>query len=116
LPAAYVPSLPCSRIRRVLARSSESRSSVSSKSKLGKTENCTGRKIWIAVKRTRMDAVMLIVSSMSNIKLGRGTNITNTMETAAIGAIHSPDFRSSPTIFDNMGSLTLGPLTNWPPH
>ena len=105
LAAAEVPSLPCSRIRRVLARSSESRIRVSRRIRLGNTENCVGRRIWIAVSRTSTDAVMLSVSSRSRMMLGNGTSITNTSATAAVGMIQSPDARS---VASSPGFLVTG--------
>jgi hypothetical protein len=62
--------------------------------RLGNTENCTGRRIWIAVSSTSTDAVMLSVSSRSRTKLGSGTSITNTSATAPVGMIQSEDARS----------------------
>src|SRR5882757_9471863 len=82
-------------MRLVLARSSDKRSKVSNRIRLGNTENCTGRNTWIAVNSTSMDAVILTVSNRSRMKLGKGTSITKTMETAAMGAIQSPDLRRS---------------------
>ena len=41
------------------------------KSKLGKTENCTGRKICTAESSTSTEMVMLMVSSKSRMKLGK---------------------------------------------
>src|SRR5665213_666190 len=95
-PAAEVRSLPCSKIRRVAARSSERRSRVSSKSRLGKTENSTGLRICTAVSRTSTEAVMLTVNSRSIRKLGSGTSMTKTIETAANGTTHSPDALIAP--------------------
>src|SRR5947209_9771784 len=76
-------------MRRLLARLSDRRNRVISKSRLGKTENCAGRRIWTAVRNTRTDAVMLNASIMSRRKLGIGTSITKTMLTAAAGTIQS---------------------------
>ena len=44
-PAAYTPSLPCDRIRRVVAMPSDSRRMVAMRSTVGKAENSSGR--WI---------------------------------------------------------------------
>ena len=76
-------------MRRVLARSSERRISVNRRMRLGNTENCTGRKIWIAVSSTSTDAVMLTVSSRSSTMLGSGTSMTNTTLMAAMGSTNS---------------------------
>src|SRR5882757_5878888 len=95
-PAADDPSAPCNRIRRLLARLRERRNRVINKSKLGKTENCAGRRICTAVRRTSTEAVMLNASMMSSRKLGIGTSMTKTMLTAAAGTIQSiEDFLAS---------------------
>ena len=46
-------------MRRLEARFNESRNRVSSSSRLGKTENCDGRRIWMAESSTSTAAVML---------------------------------------------------------
>src|SRR5579872_2667299 len=72
-------------MRRVLARFSDRRNSVSSSNSVGKTENCAGRRIWSELRRTRTARVMLVARSRSNRNAGTGTIITNTIATAAIG-------------------------------
>jgi hypothetical protein len=81
-------------MRRVDARSSDSRIKVNNKIKLGKTENSTGRRIWIAVSNTSTEAVILNVSNRSSTKLGNGTSMTNTRATAPVGITHSEYVRS----------------------
>jgi hypothetical protein len=88
-PAAPAPSLPCSRMRRLDARFSDRRNKVSRSSRLGKTENCAGRRICSAESRTSTDAAKLVASRRSSAMAGNGTSMTNTRLTAAMGTIHS---------------------------
>src|SRR5258708_24598797 len=89
LPAADAPSFPCKRMRRLEARFSDSRNRVSSSSRLGKTENCAGRKMCMADSKTRMDAVRLAARRISSRNEGSGTSITKIRPTAATGTTHS---------------------------
>src|SRR4030088_701133 len=88
-PAAPAPSLPWRRMRRLEARFSDSRNKVSSSSRLGKTENCAGRRICSAESRTSTEAAKLVASRRSSTIDGSGTSMTKTRLTAAMGTIHS---------------------------
>src|ERR1039458_9936936 len=88
-PAAGVPSLPCNRMRRLLANPSDRRKRVKSRRTEGNTENCTGRVMYIATSSTRTEAVRLADNRMSRAKVGNGTNITNTRATAIKGTTQS---------------------------
>ena len=76
-------------MRRLEARFSDRRNRVSSSSRLGKTENCAGRRIWRADSRTSTDAAKLVASKRSSTIAGNGTSMTKTRLTAAMGMIHS---------------------------
>src|ERR1700686_3594976 len=76
-------------MRRLEARLSDRRNNVSKSSKLGKTENCAGRKICRAESSTSTDAAKLVASRRSSTIAGNGTIITKTRLTAAMGTIHS---------------------------
>src|SRR5208282_5511707 len=76
-------------MRRLEARLSDSRNRVSSRRRLGKTENCAGRRICSAERRTRTEAAKLAARSRSSTMAGNGTSMTKTRLTAAIGMIHS---------------------------
>src|ERR1700690_605099 len=114
-PAAPAPSLPCNRMRRLEARFRESRNRVSSSNKLGKTENCAGRRMCMAESRTKMDAVKLAARRMSSRNEGSGTSMTKISPTAATGTTHSiSGARGNATVLTASAmvhrSRRLGPL------
>jgi len=76
-------------MRRLEARFSDSRNRVSRRSRLGKTENCAGRRTCIADSSTSTEAVMLAASRISSRNDGSGTSITKTNPIAATGTAHS---------------------------
>src|SRR5581483_12088309 len=107
-PAAEAPSFPCSRILRLLARLRERRNRVRSRSKEGKTENCTGRKMYMETSNTSTEAVMLRDSSTSSRNDGRGTSMTKTVATADAGMIQS--LAELPAGFGGLGLVAILPL------
>ena len=85
MPAAAVPSCPCSRILRLEAMFSDSRNSVSSSSRVGNTLSSTARRICTALRNTIIDAAIDKASSRSSTAAGTGTSITKIMLMAAAG-------------------------------
>src|SRR5271154_2671542 len=88
LPAAEAPSVPWRRMRRRLAMLREMRKRVRKRSRVGKTENCTGRRMYKAERSTITPRVMLRARKMSSTMAGTGTSI---MKTVATGTSHSSE-------------------------
>ncbi len=88
-PAAAVPSLPCSRMRRLEAMLSESRKRVSRSSSVGKTEKSTALRTCTAERKTSTEAAIEQASNISMRKAGTGTSITKMMLMAPIGRASS---------------------------
>src|SRR5208283_1561392 len=80
------------RMRRLDARFNDRRNSVSRSNRLGKTENCAGRRICRAESSTSTEAAKLVASNRSSANAGNGTSMTKTRLTAAIGTIHSTNW------------------------
>ena len=78
-PAAPVPSLPWSRMRRVEATLSERRNRVTVSRTEGKTENSSGLRTNIDMSRITIATVMLSESSRSMTSGGSGTTMTMRM-------------------------------------
>src|ERR1700742_5097564 len=76
-------------MRRLDAILSESRKSVSSKSKLGKTEKSTARRTCTAERKTSTEAENEQASSRSSTTDGTGINITKITLIAATGSERS---------------------------
>src|SRR5947207_1587436 len=76
-------------MRRLLAMFNEIRNSVRNSNKVGKTENCTGRRMYNADNSTTTPNVTLVARKRSRINAGTGTSMTNTVATAASGISHS---------------------------
>ena len=71
LPAAAVPSEPCSRMRRLEAMFSASRNRVSSSSNVGNTLSSTARRICTAERKTMIDAAIEMASRKSSAAAGQ---------------------------------------------
>src|SRR5438445_1390807 len=85
VPAAPVPVLPSSRMRREEEMLSARRNSVSSSSVVGKTLKSTGRRMYIDTISTTTDIMMSVTSSTSKRKLGMGVISARMITSTAIG-------------------------------
>src|ERR1700722_1481272 len=79
------PAYPCRRISRVAATLSAKRNMVATRTSVGNTEKSSGRFTCMAVRRIRIDAVMLAVMSRSTTNVGSGTTRTTTTATTERG-------------------------------
>ena len=86
LPAAAVPSFPCSSTIRVVAMLSDSRNRVVSSRMEGKDESSSGRWMYMATSRMTSEKVMLKVSSRSRRKVGSGMTMKPRMHTTAMAS------------------------------
>src|SRR5215813_9490812 len=84
-PAADIPSVPCSRMRRVEAIFSDSRKSVDISRIEGKDENSVGLSKYRAAKRITTEREILADINTSRTIDGKGTITAINMMTTAIG-------------------------------
>src|SRR5258706_4963382 len=88
-PAARVPELPCSKMRREEEMFSARRNSVISSRVVGKTLNSTGRVICIETSITITERVMFALIRRSRTKDGSGVIIARTIPKTASGTPNS---------------------------
>ena len=91
-PAACVPSLPCDRMRRVVAMLSDRRSIVAISRMVGKDEKSSGRWIHSATIRISTESAIEKARPMSIRKAGIGRNSTVRMKTMPIAKPTSRPF------------------------
>ncbi len=89
-PAALAPMLPLSRISRVEATLSESRSRVGTSNREGKMVNSSGEVMNMVVISTSSEMEMLTQSMMSRKNVGSGTSMTKRMMTTPAARATSP--------------------------
>src|SRR5579885_1273691 len=101
-PAAAVPVLPLSRMRRDEEMFSASRHRVINRSVVGNTLNSTGRVIYIETRSTTTDSVILALISTSSRNDGIGAIMASTIPSTARGTAKSHSF-------DNGAAMTPPP-------
>src|ERR1700734_1400024 len=79
------PAYPCRRMSRVAATLRARRNMVATRTSVGNTEKSSGRFTCMAVRRIRIDPVMLAVMRRSTTNVGSGTTRTTTTATTERG-------------------------------
>src|SRR5258708_4135360 len=81
---------------------------------VGKTENCTGRRIYRAKSRTMTPKVTLVAKNRSSTNAGTGISMTKTVATAATGSSHSATLGDFAVVLAmSIGGAKPSPFRGW---